>query len=70
MTGRKCIWLTVDDSTTLCLLHRAQMSNPQVNYEGSIGESRNIAFRAAAAITSIVENLISHNELRFCPAFM
>ncbi|KAI9821174.1 MAG: Transcriptional activator of fatty acid utilization [Pycnora praestabilis] len=32
--------------------------------------SRNIAFQAAAMITSIVENLQAHDELRFCPAFI
>lgn len=32
--------------------------------------SRNIAFQAAAMITSIIENLQEHDELRFTPAFM
>lgn len=32
--------------------------------------SRNIAFRAAAAITSIVDNLAEHDQLRYCPAFI
>lgn len=32
--------------------------------------SRNIAFQAAGMITSIVENLIEHDELRYAPAFM
>lgn len=32
--------------------------------------SRNIAFQAAGMITSIVENLIAHDELRYAPAFM
>ena len=32
--------------------------------------SRNIAFSAAGMITSIVENLQAHDELRFTPAFM
>jgi hypothetical protein len=32
--------------------------------------SRNIAFRAAHAITSIVDNLVEHNELKYCPAFL
>lgn len=32
--------------------------------------SRNIAFQAAAMITSIVEHLSNHDELRYCPAFM
>ncbi|PFH55331.1 hypothetical protein XA68_18567 [Ophiocordyceps unilateralis] len=58
--------------TTLCLLHRAHMP------PGGSGRlpadspypSRHIAFQAAAMITSIVENLAAHNELRFCPAFV
>lgn len=32
--------------------------------------SRNIAFQAAGMITSIIESLIKHDELRFTPAFM
>ena len=32
--------------------------------------SRRIAFQAAGMITSIVENLQAHDELRFTPAFM
>jgi len=32
--------------------------------------SRNIAFQAAGMITSIIENLQAHDELRFTPAFM
>lgn len=32
--------------------------------------SRDIAFRAAGMITSIVENLQAHDELKFTPAFM
>jgi hypothetical protein len=32
--------------------------------------SRNIAFQAAGMITSIIENLQEHDELRFTPAFM
>lgn len=31
--------------------------------------SRNIAFRAAAAITSIIDNLTKHDQLKYCPAF-
>lgn len=62
-------------STTLCLLHRAHMppSIPSANGVHKPDEaaypSRNIAFRAAAAITSIIDNLIEHDELRYCPAF-
>ena len=32
--------------------------------------SRTIAFQAAGMITSIVEALQAHNELRFTPAFV
>ncbi len=64
------------DSTTLCLLHRAHM--PPATPEGEPGAypndatypSRNIAFQAAGMITSIIENLQEHDELRFTPAFM
>ncbi|RDW92067.1 hypothetical protein BP5796_01461 [Coleophoma crateriformis] len=62
--------------TTLCLLHRAHMppatsANDGRGYpEDSAYPSRNIAFQAAAMITSIVENLQAHDELRFCPAFI
>ena len=60
--------------TTLCLLHRAHMP-PATNQRGAYGEensypSRNIAFQAAAMITSIIENLAAHDELRYCPAFI
>lgn len=63
-------------STTLCLLHRAHM--PAATPEGQPGNyptdaaypSRNIAFQAAGMITSIIENLQEHDELRFTPAFM
>ena len=60
--------------TTLCLLHRAHMP-PATNHKGPYAEdniypSRNIAFQAAAMITSIIENLSAHDELRFCPAFI
>lgn len=58
--------------TTLCLLHRAHM--PPAGSSGFPDESpypsRNIAFQAAAMITSIVENLSAHGELRYCPAFI
>lgn len=60
--------------TTLCLLHRAHMP-PASNSRGTYTEdnsypSRNIAFQAAAMITSIIENLGNHDELRNCPAFI
>ncbi|MCJ1260330.1 Transcriptional activator of fatty acid utilization [Lobaria immixta] len=62
--------------TTLCLLHRAHM--PPATSEGQPGSypadaaypSRNIAFQAAVIITSIIENLQQHDELRFTPAFI
>ncbi|MBE3041897.1 fungal specific transcription factor domain-containing protein, partial [Candidatus Bathyarchaeota archaeon] len=58
--------------TTLCLLHRAHMppsgsSQPPID---SPYPSRNIAFQAAAMITSIMENLVASGELRYCPAFI
>ncbi|KAI0132756.1 fungal-specific transcription factor domain-containing protein [Xylariales sp. AK1849] len=60
--------------TTLCLLHRAHMP-PNTNYPGRFPDdssypSRNIAFQAAGMITSIIENLSAHDELRYCPAFI
>lgn len=69
-------WIFIDYSTTLCLLHRAHM--PPATSEGQPGSysadaaysSRNIAFQAAGMITSIMENLQEHDELRFTPAFM
>ena len=47
-------------------------NNGQVNGypDDAAYPSRNIAFQAAAMITSIVENLQLHDELRFTPAFM
>jgi Fungal specific transcription factor domain len=58
--------------TTLCLLHRAHMppNGGRFPDEPSPYPSRNIAFQAAAMITSIIENLAAHEELRFCPAFV
>lgn len=58
--------------TTLCLLHRAHMppSGSSRFPSDSPYPSRNIAFQAAAMITSIVENLAAHDELRYCPAFI
>ncbi|KAL8698112.1 MAG: hypothetical protein Q9201_006750 [Fulgogasparrea decipioides] len=63
--------------TTLCLLHRAHM--PPATQEGNASgagfpdkayPSRNIAFQAAGMITSIIENLQAHDELKFAPAFI
>ncbi|POS84143.1 hypothetical protein EPUL_001820, partial [Erysiphe pulchra] len=77
-TSRHHFWSALLHSnyyTTLCLLHRAHMpaasnSNSE-SYDGyNSYPSRNIAFQAAAIITSIIENLNSHDQLRFCPAFM
>ncbi|KAF3811492.1 Cutinase transcription factor 1 alpha [Colletotrichum gloeosporioides] len=58
--------------TTLCLLHRAHMPpNGGSRFpDDAPYPSRNIAFQAAAMITSIIENLAAHGELRFCPAFV
>ncbi|KAL6154798.1 Cutinase transcription factor 1 alpha [Exserohilum turcicum] len=64
--------------TTLCLLHRAHMppaGSPKANHLDGFGEehtypSRNIAYQAAAMITSIIENLRAHDEIRFTPAFI
>lgn len=61
--------------TTLCLLHRAHMppntSSHQPKFpDESSYPSRTIAFQAAGMITSIIENLSAHDELRFCPAFV
>lgn len=59
--------------TTLCLLHRAHMPPQGIGgrfQDDSPYPSRNIAFQAAAMITSIVENLSAHDELRYCPAFI
>ncbi|RAK85696.1 cutinase transcription factor 1 alpha [Aspergillus costaricaensis CBS 115574] len=61
--------------TTLCLLHRAHMppaSSVSSNYrvEEMAYPSRTIAFQAAGMITSIVENLQNHSEIRYAPAFI
>jgi len=59
--------------TTLCLLHRAHMppaTGRGGGWEDNTYPSRNIAFQAAAMITSIIENLSAHDELRYCPAFI
>ncbi|KAI0615291.1 cutinase transcription factor 1 alpha [Pyrenophora tritici-repentis] len=64
--------------TTLCLLHRAHMppaGSPKATNLDGFGEehaypSRNIAYQAAAMITSIIENLRAHDEIRYTPAFI
>ncbi|KAL8871382.1 MAG: hypothetical protein Q9174_002767 [Haloplaca sp. 1 TL-2023] len=63
--------------TTLCLLHRAHMPPATQEFNGANNgftdkayPSRNIAFQAAGMITSIVENLQAHDELKFTPAFI
>ncbi|KAF7559446.1 hypothetical protein G7046_g4686 [Stylonectria norvegica] len=58
--------------TTLCLLHRAHMPPSGTSHfpDQTPYPSRNIAFQAAAMITSIVENLAAHDQLRYCPAFI
>lgn len=75
----RCIYSANVKSTTLCLLHRAHMppagSSPEMNRSNGFPEdmaypSKNIAYQAAGMITSIVEALTIHNELRFTPAFM
>ena len=40
------------------------------NSEETAYPSRNIAYQAAGMITSIIENLQNHNELRYTPAFV
>lgn len=65
--------LTFMNSTTLCLLHRAHMPPAMSSTDQSVDDhypSRNIAFRAAHGITSIIDNLVEHDELKYCPAFM
>lgn len=65
-------------STTLCLLHRAHMPpagsgdiHPSNGYpEETAYPSRSIAYQAAGMITSIVEALQTHDQLRYTPAFM
>lgn len=79
--SRQNFWAALLHSTyytTLCLLHRAHMPPATTNTNGTsyytaVDEtypSRNIAFKAATAITSIIDNLIGHDQLRYCPAFV
>jgi len=65
-------------STTLCLLHRAHMppaGSPESKGMNGYPEetaypSRTIAYQAAGMITSIIEALQVHDQLRYTPAFM
>lgn len=79
--SRQNFWAALLHSTyytTLCLLHRAHMppsttTTNGTSYYTAVDEtypSRNIAFKAATAITSIIDNLIGHDQLRYCPAFV
>ncbi|EME43927.1 hypothetical protein DOTSEDRAFT_71663 [Dothistroma septosporum NZE10] len=64
--------------TTLCLLHRAHMppagspsSRDNQGYpEETAYPSRSIAYQAAGMITSIIEALQGHDQLRYAPAFI
>ncbi|KAK7608361.1 fungal-specific transcription factor domain-containing protein [Phyllosticta paracitricarpa] len=60
--------------TTLCLLHRAHMppaGSPRAEpMEQTAYPSRTIAYQAAGMITSIIQSLQSHDELRCTPAFI
>ncbi|EMC93207.1 hypothetical protein BAUCODRAFT_76471 [Baudoinia panamericana UAMH 10762] len=64
--------------TTLCLLHRAHMpsagapeARPLNGYpEETAYPSRTIAYQAAGMITSIIQELQNHDQLRFTPAFI
>lgn len=54
--------------TTICLLHRAHLP-PAPSPAIFTSLSRSPAFQSARVITSIVECLMSHNELRYTPPF-
>ncbi|ESZ90711.1 putative Fungal specific transcription factor [Sclerotinia borealis F-4128] len=58
--------------TTRCLLHRAYM--PSVKSSSELHEkldiSQHAAFQSASPITTIIENLIARNELRYAPPFL
>jgi hypothetical protein len=64
--------------TALCLLHRAYSPRKGLGdasldkgcFEYPTYASRDVASQAACGITSVVENMIFHDELRFSPAFM
>lgn len=76
--SRQNFWAALLNSTyytTLCLLHRAHMPPAiSTNSDQPVDEhqypSRAIAFRAAHGITSIVDNLVQHDQLKYCPAFI
>jgi hypothetical protein len=55
--------------TTICLLHRAHLP-PVPSLDASESLLRSPAFQSANAITSVIESLISHGELRYSPPFM
>ena len=59
----------VCSSTTITLLHRAQMYSRRYSPEDAIHSSE-IAFRAADMITAIVKALTNHDELTRCPGVM
>lgn len=55
--------------TTICLLHRAHLPPaPMPAMFASLGQSP--AFQSAHRITSLVESLVAHQELRYAPPFM
>ncbi|KAI1619064.1 transcriptional regulatory protein [Exophiala viscosa] len=61
--------------TTLCLLHRAHMppATARPNEYDNVDmayPSRTIAFQAAGMITSIMENLLAHDQVKYTPAFI
>ena len=60
----QCVYLT-----TSCLLHRAYLPpTPSSPVSGEIPGSP--AFQAADTLTSIIQQLVIHNELRYAPTFM
>ena len=64
-----CQKANVCSSTTITLLHRAQMYSRRHSPEDAL-QSSEIAFRAANMITAIVKALTSHDELARCPGVM